>query len=193
MDRQIILHWLDVYNREGICDKETEQRLGKRIQTNKKLNKQDLLDTVAWKFSGRLLGRRKRFFNIMADVRDDFIQEITQEGLQISDSEQAISKLTEIKGVGTALASCILSFYNPKDYCVYDIHLYDELFGTNSQTRPKDMFSKSDYYLKILEKLRPLAAKVDMNVRDVEKALFQKNYTETKQQDLKKQTKLNLT
>jgi len=179
MDKKEILYWLDRYSEQGVCDKETELRLRKRIKSNKKLTKADLLEIIAWKFTGRLLGRRKLFSNMVNKLSENYIQNITEEALNLSSPYEAVSKLREIKGVGVALASCILAFNNPKDYCVYDIHLYDELFGTNAKTRPKDMFSNSKYYLDILEKLRNLSTKFNMNARDIEKALFQKNYSES--------------
>ena len=83
--------------------------------------------------------------------------------------------LLKFKGIGISTASVILTFYDPKNYGVFDIHVWRELFGKE----PKN-FSKIDNYLKLLENLRKLSKKYWLDVRKIEKALFQKNLDESK-------------
>ena len=77
-------------------------------------------------------------------------------------------------GVGPALASTILTFLNPKDYGVFDIHVWREIFGKEST----GLFTAPNY-LKALREMRRIASKNDLDVRVVEKALFKKNYDES--------------
>jgi hypothetical protein len=66
----------------------------------------------------------------------------------------------------------VLTFYDPKNYGVFDIHVWREFFGKE----PKGLFSTSNYYIKLLAELRTIAKKYDLNARTVEKAYFTKNY-----------------
>ena len=75
--------------------------------------------------------------------------------------------------VGPAVASTILTFYNPKEYGVFDIHIWRELFGKE----PKNLFT-TENYLKLLAELRGLANKYGLDTRIVEKAFFKKNIDE---------------
>ncbi len=88
--------------------------------------------------------------------------------------------MRKIKGVKNALVSVILTFLDPENYGVFDIHAYDELYETNPKTRPKDMFTDSKYLYEFLSDLRQIAKKYGFGVRYVEKAYFKKNYDESK-------------
>ena len=80
--------------------------------------------------------------------------------------------------MGISFASCILTFHNPQKYCVFNTHVYDEIFKI--ETRPSNFFSIPDYYLEMLSEIRKFTDKYDLTVRDVGKALFKKNRDESK-------------
>lgn len=181
MDKNKLLYWLDRYNKEeDRYSSDLEKKLGYKVRINKKLTKEDLRKIIEWKFRGRLIGRRARTLNLIEETEDSEIQAIITRALDCNTDEVRLKKLMDIGGIGIALASVILTFYNPNEYCVFDIHVYDELFHTNSKTRPKDLFSNINYYLQILEKVRHLAKENGLSVREVEKALFKKNLEEGK-------------
>ena len=73
--------------------------------------------------------------------------------------------------MGISLASVILTFYDPVNYCVYDIHVMREMYGKE----PKTMFTDNRHYLRLLRDLRGLSMKYRLDVRTIEKALFLKN------------------
>jgi len=178
MDKAELKKWLDRYDKEETqYDAELERNLGSKIRKSKSLTKEDLLKIVKWKFpsQSRLKGRQKRTLNLLKTVSAVEIQEICRNALNCDCDRARIILLMGIKGVKAALASTILAFYDPVNYCVFDIHVYDELFGTNPKTRPKNLFSVPDYYLKTLSKVRLLAKKNGLKTREVEKALFKKN------------------
>jgi thermostable 8-oxoguanine DNA glycosylase len=181
LTKEQILEWCRKYDtEEDQYNAGLETELGNKLRAEKELDKEDLIKIIEWKFQGRLLGRRKIILNLIENVSDSDIRKIIKEGLTIEDEQLRIKLLMDIRGIGVALASVILTFYDPKDYGVFDIHVYDELFGTSVKTRPKDMFTNLIHYVKLLEKLRKIANRHQLDVRVVEKALFKKNYDESK-------------
>ncbi len=177
MDKPELKKWLDRYDKEEIqYDAELERNLGSKIRKVKSLTKEDLVAIVKWKFQGRLKGRQKHTLNLIKTIPEAEIQDISRNALNCDCDRARLILLMGIKGVKAALASTVLAFYDPINYCVFDIHVYDELFGKNSKTRPKNLFSVPDYYLETLDKVRVLAEKHDFKAREVEKALFKKNF-----------------
>ena len=79
-------------------------------------------------------------------------------------------------GFGTATISVILTFYSPKEYGVFDRHVWRELFGKE----PKNEYLWTiENYPKVLAELRKIAKQHSLDVRAVEKALFTKNINES--------------
>ena len=89
--------------------------------------------------------------------------------LEINQDIKRILLLCGFKGIGTAVASVILTFYDPENYCVVDFHIYQELFGI----RPNPLTPEK--YVRVLKRLREEARKYNLRTRDVEKAYFLKN------------------
>jgi len=175
--RDEILSWYKGYDDDyPERDRQIEEELGNKLRLSKELTKDDLIKIIEWKFQDRTKGRRKIILRLLKDIDDSEIRRVVNVALNTENETLRIKKLRDgITGVGFALASVILTFYAPKNYGVFDIHVYDELFGTNPKTRPKNLFGNCKYYLKFLRKLREIAKKHDLDVRAVEKALFKKN------------------
>lgn len=178
-NKKEILEWNNRYNKEE-DDNKPEKEIGENIRKNGFLTKEDLVKIIKWKFQGRLIGRQKRILNFIQDISEEEILKISKEALSTDNEELKLEKLMSLKGIGVALSSVILSFYNPKKYYVYDIHVFDELLNTNPKTRPNNMFSDTKYYFDILNKLRKMSDKYSLPVRLIEKALFKKNFEESK-------------
>ena len=92
--------------------------------------------------------------------------------LDISDDMKRLMLLRMYKGIGPAVASVILTFFDPENYCVVDFHVYQEVFGI----RPKVL--TNEHYLRLLGRFREEAKRHNLRVRDVEKAYFMKNCEE---------------
>ena len=180
IEREEILKWNDRYNREEELYNKVEDEIGKTLREQGFLTKENLVKIIKWKFQGRLLGRQKRILNFIQDISEEEIERVSKEAFSIEGDILKLEKLRTFKGVGVALASVILSFYNPQKYYIYDIHVYDEIFKTNAQTRPNNMFSNTKYFFDILEKIREMSEKYNLPVRLIEKALFKKNLEENK-------------
>ncbi len=92
--------------------------------------------------------------------------------LTTAEAEFRIDVLDSLHGIGPALASVVLTFYDPKNYGVFDIHVWREFYGKE----PRDLFATGKYYVKLLNELRIIGGKYGLNARTVEKAYFTKNY-----------------
>lgn len=177
LTKEEILHWLDRYNKEeDLYNTGLEEELRANFRKNKFITKENLEKIIEWKFQGRLIGRRKRILNLLTPVKDEFIQKVSKLAFQTEDDEVRLNLLTSIRGVGVALSSVILTFYDPKRYGVVDIHDWRELYGKE----PANMFTNHKHTLKFFTKLREIANQTGLTCRDVEKALFKKNLEESK-------------
>jgi len=169
-----ILKWRQDYDANaGSFDSGLEKQLREKFQDMRCATRDDLRDILRWKFA-EMPGRLKRELNLLAGVNPDSIKSVTGKAFAITDDSARLSELRRIKGVGVAVASVILTFYNPGIYGIIDIHSWRELFGGEKQ-----VFDKSDF-IRFTETLRRLARDHSLPARDVEKALFRKNYSQTK-------------
>lgn len=107
---------------------------------------------------------------------DEFIRQITNKAFQLDSDAMRIRELRKIYGVGVALASVILTFYDPTRYGIIDIHSWREVFGKE----PQSLFSTSGHYLRWLKCIRNKAEEVELSCRVIEKAFFKKNLDESK-------------
>lgn len=177
MEKKAIIFWRDKYNKEeDLYNKGEEDELREKFKRNRCMTKDDLVRIVKWKFQERLVGRQKRVLAFMGEVDDKFVKDLSRLAFQIDSDVKRIKLFCIIDGVGPALASVILTFHNPEDYGVFDIHVWRELFGKE----PQDLFTNIKHVIRYFEELRTISNKVKMPARDVEKALFKKNYDESK-------------
>lgn len=177
MNKEELLFWKNKYDKEeDLYNKGGEEELRKKFQENNFITKQDLSRIVKWKFQGRLLGRQKRILKLLEDVEESFIEEISKLAFKSKDDEVRLKLFSSIKGVGNALSSVILTFYDPQNYGVLDIHAWRGLFGKE----PADIFSNNKQAIKFFKKLREVSSETGLSCRDVEKAIFKKDLDESK-------------
>jgi len=172
MDKKSIIYWRKKYDKEeDLYTKGVEEELRVKFQKNKYMTKDDLKRIVKWKFQGKLEGRQKRILKLLENVDGKFIKKISRLAFETKNDKDRIKLFCIIEGIGPAVASVILTFYDPKNYGVFDIHTWDELFGE----RPKDLFSNINHLLHFFVKLGEISHEVDLPCRDIEKSLFKKN------------------
>lgn len=176
LGKEEILKWSRKHNEAYPWWIRQEKELGYKFRTRKELTKDDLVEVVKWKFD-TLAGRKKRILGLVARNEDKEIRRVTNLALSSPSSSDfyKVNTLCKIYGVGPSLASTILTFCNPKEYGVFDIHVWRELFG-----KEQGFLFTTKNYLKLLDALRKIAKKCDLDVRVVEKALFKKNIEEEK-------------
>jgi len=172
MNEKEFRFWLKRYNDHQNQEyAKNEHELSKTIRKQGYLTKEQFKKILDWKF-GDFPARLKREKNLANQMNEESIKEITRTALESKDDLSRIMILYKLKGVKNAVASTILSFYDPKKNAVFDIHAWRELFGKE----PKGFSSKPELLIEFLGVVRKLAEKHQVSARDVEKALFQKNY-----------------
>jgi len=175
LDKKELQYWINRYaETEQPGEKEIEENLTKKFQQQGFTTQDDLRGLLKWKF-GMMPGRMKRELNLIEQTPDEKIKETTRKAFQSENDKEKIKLLTSIKGIGNAVCSVVLTFHNPKKYGVFDIHAGEELLGKdvkNSQ-RTKDLIT-------FFEELRKISKETGLTCREVEKALFTKNYIESK-------------
>lgn len=171
LSKQEILELAAKYDEDHPWWTRKEKEIGDRIRAEQEFGLDTLKEIVEWKFKTT---PRKLKINLghVRKNEDYTIRNISSSVLGLSPKYDAhkIKSLSNMKGVGPATASVILTFYDPKNYGVFDIHVWRELFGKDSRPdyNPRDC-------LILLSELRELAKKHSLDVRVVEKALFKRN------------------
>ena len=171
MDKKEILRWNQKYNIDHPWWTRREKELGEVFRKSREVTKRDLLELVEWKFK-TVPQRKPRIIRLVEENSDSEIRSTTRAvfGLGLESDSYKVNSLCALHGVGPALASTILAFYDPVNYGVFDIHVWREFFGKE----PENLFTPSNC-LKLLTEMRKLSNKFQLNVRVVEKAHFKKN------------------
>jgi len=171
MDKEEILKWAKLYDEKFPEWTKTERELGDKLRKTQEVTIEDLVVMSNWKFSGNEPRRINNLRNVKKN-NDEDVKNITRRAfLDAKSDKQKTDLLDSLWGVGTAMASVILTFFNPKKYCVFDIHVWKELFGEK-----RKILYKTENYLEVLAKLGNEAKSYDQDVRTAEKAYFTKNY-----------------
>ena len=177
MKKQEILYWSGRHDEQFPRGIKEEREIGGRLRETKELTKRGLIDIIKWKFEG-LEGRKKRELDLMADVDEQILKKVSNIVFNLNASQDIyrIRLLCALRhGIGVAVASTILTFFDPKNYGVFDFHVWQEIFGEKLEGKYTVL-----NYVKLLSKLREIAEKYDLHVRTVEKAFYKKNYDESK-------------
>lgn len=177
MTKEEILFWKNRYEQEeDLYNTEDEGQLRNKFSHNGFMAKEDLVRIVKWKFQGRLKGRQKRILYRLETVHESFVTDVSRLAFKRKDDKERVKLLCCIDGVGLAVCSVILSFYDPQNYGVLDIHAWRGLFGKE----PKDLFSNIQRFIDFLEELRRIASETDLSCREIEKAIFKKDLDKSK-------------
>ena len=172
MNKKEIIFWKTRYNKEeDLYNTGLEEELRKKFRKNNQITKSDLIKIVKWKFQGRSLHRQKRTLNHLKVVSDTSIKEISRRAFEASEDKRRL-ELKVIKGVGNALSSVILAFYDPQNYGILDIHAWRGLFD---EKEPLDISSNPETAIKFFNKLREISSRTGLSCRDIEKAYFKKD------------------
>jgi hypothetical protein len=178
--REDVLKWRDSYDaNEDSFNGELEKQLRAKFQAQKCATCDDLRDLLKWKFA-EMPYRLKRELDLLSTIDSDLVRAATHQAFALTDDCGKLRQLRRIKGVGVAVASVILSFYDPEKYGIIDIHSWRELFGEEQNgKKQKSSFNEADF-LRFTEEVRRLAHIHGLPARDIEKALFHKNRVQPK-------------
>lgn len=143
------------------------------------LTKNDLLNIIKSAHSKKDRNIEKAVEKIKKTDNNE-IENITKKAFSSdSDEEETLKLLTKIDGITIRNASYILTFYDPKKYCIIESNIYDEVFGTNADNRPS-IYSKKRY-LELLKTVRHFSENYEINASEVGYAFYQRNYEKSKE------------
>jgi hypothetical protein len=175
MDKAEFLMWSRKYDKAFGWQAQRERELGNKFRKNKALTCKDLASIVEWKFKDDA-EKKTRSLELVARNDEANVNRLSSQALSIPGCEDSyrMSCLTLLEGISPVLASIILTFFDPKQYCILDQHTWKALLGNI----PPNMQSTQNY-LKLLAVIRKSAAKQNLDVRIIDKALFKKGLDES--------------
>ena len=127
--------------------------------------KKFLFELFDWK-SPRSKGVGKKNTNL-------YVKQISKKFFHLVGDKERMDCLKKLHGVGIPVASAILTVMDPKNYGVIDYHVWQALFQFEYVREKKDGKNLSvKNWLQFLKILRSLAQQHKVNVRDIERTLF---------------------
>ncbi len=174
LDKRDFLRWSQKYDKDEGWLAQVEQELGSRFRRSKVMSGVDLARVVEWTLKGDE-GKKRRVLELVTRNSEASVAQVSSQAfnLPVDDDACRINCLLMLEGVSPVLASVILAFFNPKRYGVFNVYSWRALLGNEVP----NLFSAANY-LKLLLALRKTAAKHNLDVRTVEKALFKKKMEE---------------
>jgi hypothetical protein len=98
-------------------------------------DREKLLDILYWKLNPRNYEASKN--NSEEKNTEEEIQQVTARAFELDDAQDSMKALTELAGVGPAVASTILMFYKPNKYTVLDQHAWRAASELDRDTDPE--------------------------------------------------------
>jgi hypothetical protein len=171
MDKAEILRWSRKYDKDAGKWVQKEAELGAKFRRTKKLTLDALTQVVEWKFKDQE-NKKSKVLEAVAKNDEETVIRISSQVFNVPSAEDAfrVNSLTMLNGVSPVLASVILAFFDPKNYGVFDQHVWRALLGNE----PPNLFTAQNY-LRFLASLRKTAGKNNLDARTVEKALVAKS------------------
>jgi len=176
VDKADFLLWSRKYDKAFGWQAQRERELGSRFRKNKVLSCKDLASIVEWKFKDDA-ERQARSLALVARNDEATVGRLTSQALSIPGCEDGyrMNCLTLLEGVSPVLASIILSFFDPKNYCILDTYTWKATLGN-----PPPNMQTTQNYLTLLAVIRKTAAKQNLDVRVIDKAFYKKGIDEAK-------------
>jgi hypothetical protein len=162
--------WCRKYDKAFGAQAQRERELRAKFRKNKALTVADLGSIVEWKYKDDE-EKLERGLELVSRNDPEKVQKITSQVLCLpqGDDMYRMNCLTTLEGISPLLASIILTFFDPKRYCIFDLKVWKPLLGNASA----GLYSPQNY-IKLLEAIRKTAAKHNLEVRVIDKALYKK-------------------
>jgi len=172
VDKAAFLMWSRKYDKAFGWQAQRERELGTKFRKTKALTQADLVQVIEWKFKDEP-EKKTRVIPLVMRNDEATINRLSSQALSIPSCEDAyrMNCLMLLEGVNPVLASVILTFFDPKQYCILDVSVWKALLGNP----PANVLSTQNY-LKLLEAIRKTAAKQNLDVRIIDKALYKKSF-----------------
>ena len=175
MDKADFLMWSRKYDKSFGWQAQRERELGSKFRKAKALTLADLTQVVEWKFKEET-EKKTRILALVTRNDESTINRLSSQALSIPSCEDAyrMNCLTLLEGVSPVLVSVILAFFDPKHYGILDVAVWKALLGN-----PPPNLLTTQNYLKLLTAIRKTAAKQNLDVRVIDKALYKKSLDES--------------
>ncbi len=175
VDKADFLTWSRKYDKAFGWQAQRERELGSKFRKLKSLTSVDLASIVEWKLKGDSQ-KKARTLSLVARNNEATVNRLSSQALSIPSCEDGyrMNCLTLLEGISPVLASVILTFFDPQQYCILDVAVWKALLGN-----PPPNMQTTQHYLKLLAVIRKTAAKQNLDVRVVDKALFKKSIDES--------------
>ena len=163
--------WSRKYDKAYGWQAQRERELGAKFRKNKALSVKDLLSVVEWKFKEEP-DKLARAQELVARNSEEKVSRITSQVLCLpqGDDTYRLNSLTTLEGLSPVLDSIILAFFAPKRYGIFDLRVWRPLLGNASA----GLYTPQNY-IRLLEAMRKTAAKHNLDVRVIDKALYKKS------------------
>jgi hypothetical protein len=163
--------WSRKYDKAYGWQAQRERELGAKFRKNKALSVKDLLSVVEWKFKEEP-DKLARAQELVARNSEEKVSRITSQVLCLpqGDDTYRLNSLTTLEGLSPVLDSIILAFFDPKRYGIFDLRVWRPLLGNASA----GLYTPQNY-IRLLEAMRKTAAKHNLDVRVIDKALYKKS------------------
>ena len=175
MDKADFLTWSRKYDKAFGWQASRERELGAKFRKNKVLTCQDLGSIIEWKFKDDP-EKLTRGLELIARNDPEKVARVTGQILCLppGDDMYRLNCLATLEGISPVLASVILAFFDPKRYGIFDLRVWKPLLG-NAST---GLYTPQNY-IRLIEAMRKTAAKHNLDVRVIDKALYKKSIDES--------------
>lgn len=171
MEKPDYLMWSRKYDKAYGWQAQRERELGAKFRKNKVLTCKDLASVVEWKFKEEP-DKLTRAQELVARNDEEKVNRITSQVLCLPDADDTylLNCLTTLEGISPVLASVILAFFDPHNFGIFDQSVWKRLLGNT----PPGLYTPQNY-IRLLQAMRKTAAKHNLDVRVIDKALYKKS------------------
>lgn len=168
LDAEFVQRWRDRYDEifEGSYDRNEEKAIRDWLSEQGKLkylNKEYFVRLGRWK-------TKRQTSHYEANHESDII-EATQAAYQSSSELVKLNVLKRLKGVGVAVAATILHYLQPNTFPIFDYHARTTLKKAGLWNR-SEKDDSDQAWLEYARIMRELSSRLDVSLRDLDKALF---------------------
>lgn len=168
-NRNEIRDWAERYNMR--YDLLVEGQIAPRVRERQYYTRQEFLSLCQWKAPRP---RRK-----VEDNSEEFVCQVTQTALRVSNERLRIMVLTLLSGVNWPTASVLLHFGHQEPYPIID---HRSLWALNTPVPKKFQF---EFWWDYVEFCRELSSEVGVSIRTLNRALWQYSKENQKKEALK--------
>jgi hypothetical protein len=170
VDKKDFLKWSAKYDKDQGWLAQKERELGARFRRTKVMSKADLAEAVEWEFNDDET-KKYRVLELVARNDEASVERVSSQAFNLPPDDDVcrMNCLLTLQGVSPVLASVVLAFFDPKRYGVFDVYAWRSSLGNEVP----NLFTTANY-MRLLAVLRKTAAKHNLDVRTVEKALVKK-------------------